>query len=205
MSHFLRYPPLLATQREDLVLSGDAPDGFWGDTYSYTYNITGGRPPYTITLESGALPPVLVFSPAVATGPATGSWTIAPRLEDRIEYTTPPYPFEVIEALEVAGASTVAGRTFEPYVMRAEGLDVTTVVLAGELRDLYVGYPIEGLDTTAPIVSGTLRVTFVNYLPEGLDTTAVITAGELRAVLIENMMAPEGLDTTTQITAGSLT
>jgi len=205
VSHFLRYPPLLASQRDDLVLSGDAPDGFWGDDYSYTYQITGGRPPYNITLDSGELPPLLVFSTAVTTGPATGNWTISPKLEDRLEFTSPPYALEVVEELSVTSAGITAGRVFEPYVIPPEGLDVTATITAGQLKELFVGYPVEGLDMTAAVASGRLSNTFINYLPEALDTTTSIVSGEIRTILIQNSMAAEGLDTTTQITAGTLT
>lgn len=63
-----------------LVLLGNAPDGFEGDSYSYGYAVLGGRPPYTVTLLTGVLPPDLTLAGTAipAGGLATISGTLAP-------------------------------------------------------------------------------------------------------------------------------
>lgn len=56
MSHFLLYPPPIAARRKALQLTGNAPDGYEGDGYSYQYGLTGGKGPYSVLITSGALP-----------------------------------------------------------------------------------------------------------------------------------------------------
>lgn len=72
MSHLLRYGASAATRRAPLAISGDAPDGPLGLTVAYDYQISGGRPPYTVTVISGSLPPGLTLETPVTTGRDTG-------------------------------------------------------------------------------------------------------------------------------------
>lgn len=190
-----------------------------GQPLSFQYDAAGGLPPYTWSLVTQP-PGWAISTSGLLTGAGiegVAAWTV--RVEDSLGqraeftqtcdgstyYTTTPYSFEVVEELQTFTAPVVSGRLFGPYIIAAEGLDVSATVVAGELKNLFVGYPIEGLDTQAQVTFGRLSNTFINYLPEALDTTATITAGELRTILIQNTMAPEGLDTTTQIIAGTLT
>ncbi|HGM5043074.1 TPA: putative Ig domain-containing protein [Stenotrophomonas maltophilia] len=52
-------------------LSGDAPDGFIGGAYSFTYTRTSGTAPFTFSISSGALPPGINL--AAATGVLSGN------------------------------------------------------------------------------------------------------------------------------------
>lgn len=75
----LRGVPGLTEFGEDstpnLVLTGDAPDGFVGDAYSYTYSASGGMPPYVFTISSGTLPPTTTIS--ASTSNVSGTLTAA--------------------------------------------------------------------------------------------------------------------------------
>ncbi|MEN9543899.1 MAG: hypothetical protein RLZZ598_732 [Pseudomonadota bacterium] len=68
MSHFLLYPPPIAARRKALQFTGNAPDGYEGDAYYHVYGLTGGKGPYTVTVNSGALPPGVTVSPTVPEG-----------------------------------------------------------------------------------------------------------------------------------------
>jgi hypothetical protein len=68
VSHFLLYPPPIAARRKALQLSGDAPNGYEGDGYSYQYSLSGGKGPYTVVVTSGGLPAGVTVTPTVPEG-----------------------------------------------------------------------------------------------------------------------------------------
>ncbi len=79
MSHFLLYPRPIAARRKALQLSGDAPNGFEGDSYFHQYALSGGKGPYTVTITGGALPAgVSVSSNVPEGGTVTLSGTLPP-------------------------------------------------------------------------------------------------------------------------------
>lgn len=53
---------------DELVITGNAPDTTCGASYSFTYGITGGTPPYTWSLQSGQLPEGLSLSGGTISG-----------------------------------------------------------------------------------------------------------------------------------------
>lgn len=71
------------------IIEGDAPDGVEGAVYGpYSYALSGGTPPYTVTLRPGStMPPglpTLTSAGTIPTGTPTemGSYTIIPRVTD---------------------------------------------------------------------------------------------------------------------------
>lgn len=62
-------------EAEELVLSGDVPDGTEGDAVSTAYTVTGGIAPYTFAIDSGTFPPGLTLN--AVTGAVTGTFSTA--------------------------------------------------------------------------------------------------------------------------------
>lgn len=65
-------------------ISGNAPDGYVGDAYSFSYTVTGGTPPYVVTTHSGTLPAGLSLSSA---GVLSGTPTTAESAEFTVRVT----------------------------------------------------------------------------------------------------------------------
>lgn len=77
-----RYPPI--------SISGDLPDGFAGDPVTYSYTASGGVPPYTFSIISGALPTGLTMDASgevsgTVTAAGTYSWVVG--VEDSVGQT----------------------------------------------------------------------------------------------------------------------
>lgn len=66
--------------RDALQIVGNAPDTFEGESYGYAYAIVGGKPPYTVTVLSGALPPNLTL--AGTSIPLNGTATLTGTVAD---------------------------------------------------------------------------------------------------------------------------
>lgn len=76
--HWVRYP---LTSPADLAIAGDLPGGPVGQVVSYQYVISGGVPPYAVTLSAGSLPAGLSMDAnGLVTGTRTtsgsASWTV---------------------------------------------------------------------------------------------------------------------------------
>lgn len=72
-------------QPDPPTISGDAPEGFIGEAYSFAYTIGAGTPPYAATIRSGALPAGVTLSAAgvlSGTPTAAGSYSWVVRATD---------------------------------------------------------------------------------------------------------------------------
>ena len=123
-------------------------------------------------------------------------------------YTTPPYPVIYTESL---GASGQALRGNSSYSLGPEGMDISSVALGGNLRDvvqIYEFYPPEGLDVASVALGGNLRdilQIYEFYPPEGMDVSSVALGGELDTTLLTyHNYEPEGLDVSSIALGGTL-
>lgn len=64
----------IAALRDPLAIAGNAPDAYELESYSYAYAISGGKPPYTVIVLTGELPPDLALNGTAI--PAGGVATI---------------------------------------------------------------------------------------------------------------------------------
>ena len=137
--------------------------------------------------------------------PGLKPFTLSPVLPAGVFLTTPTYPIEVIEGLNLFGAVT-SGVALAAYI---EGFDITAGVTGGELRSTLQAYTMqpEGFDISASVTGGEIRTLLISTTmqPEGFDITAAVIGGEIRTLLISNTMQPEGFDISATVTGGTLT
>lgn len=102
----------LAVVANTLTLFGDAPDGFTGTAYSYTYASSGGTGAVAFFVASGSLPPGLTLS-------STGILSGTPTTDGTYSWTV--------------GATDSVGNSATPI---ADGNNITTIV---NFRITYLG------------------------------------------------------------------
>lgn len=127
---------------EEIVVTGDMPDGFVGDTVSTQYSATGGTPPYTYSQFSGTLPPGMsnISSSGLSEGEYTTANSYAFRVQARdvnglvgylddtvLVVEPPPDPdpklltFSYRYAGEVTALTQIAGSAFGLEISAAAG------------------------------------------------------------------------------------
>lgn len=167
-----------------LSITGDAPDTEKGDNYYYQYGIDGGEPPYSVSLDSGTLPPGITLSSA---GTLTGNTS-----------TTDTYSF-AIKAVDAKSNTDIV----------SDSIAVTTIAITGNApnaaeNELY-SYQYTAIGTGPfiwSIASGSL--------PDGitLDTANGVISGVLSnsgtfnwAMKIENTSGDTATQTDTAVIA----
>lgn len=142
-------PPIIVN--DTLTISGDAPDSAASTAYSFAYTITGGLPPYTVSLLSGSLPPGLSLSSSGVisgtTGATLAAYPFTIRAEDAVgNVRTLPDTITIVSAVnpvalsiwnklvewysnETGGASIVGRKNGIAQTYRTQGAGPHSVTL----------------------------------------------------------------------------
>ena len=118
------------------LLSGTLPDGLIGQSYFASVSTTGGVPPMTYAISSGALPPGLTIAAVVGatttafitgTTTATGSYAFVVQVTDSVGATaTQKYSILVLSVLNIATPPTLrsitAGASYSVSLAATGGL-----------------------------------------------------------------------------------
>ena len=131
----------------DITITGDMPDAQVGTPVAGAYHISGGTPPYVVTLNSGSLPPGIVLN---SDGSYFGTYSV-----------TGSYAWQ-IKVVDSIG--TIA--------LKGDGANVGTMTIAGDLGNGRSGFPVNYTYTST---GGAGAVTFsinAGALPTGLSISA---------------------------------
>lgn len=185
--------PLFPVQPPSPTISGDAPDGYIGQVYSYTYTATGGTPPYTFRVLNGVLPKGIKLNST--TGEISGTFedgvdqTFSVRVTDRNQLAD-----ELVDTITVGGLW---------WMLRTDTLAQSTVWYSGNpinwpasATRVPNGTPKEGIGAISiapgvviiPSASGGTVERIVDLDPTGGIGTTTITlpsfSGEIQTVSV---------------------
>lgn len=117
--------------------------------------------------------------------------------------TSKPYPVQVIEGIQVAGAPV----SFGPAVTFIEGVEQTVAITSISIAAPLKTYSLtEGVEFTVAITGVVLTSSLVEYsFTEGIEQTVAITDITLANFRVEYEYEPEGIQQTVAITGITLT
>ena len=166
------------------VAATSPPAGEAGLVYNFDLPITGGLPPFTVTLTKGSLPPGLAFGPTKITGtPAkAGKVSFAVRITDQLgAAVTKTYRIPILKPLMIVTKTLKAGKVGKNYrgALRAKAGSKPYVwsLHSGELP---AGLSFDGATgriAGTPTIAGSTALTFrvTDQLGGGAETTLTVT------------------------------